>query len=83
MFTDSKPNSNALEYSLENSELDLASNLSSSTEKEIEEKEPIRRSKRLTKLIQLLDIITQFAMITGNTVKLGGHSESTRSRPGE
>ena len=33
----------------ENSELDLASNLSSSTEIETEEKEPILRSNRLTK----------------------------------
>ena len=38
-----------LEDNFENSDLDLASNLSSSTEIDTEEKEPIRRSKRLTK----------------------------------
>ena len=38
-----------LAENLENSELELASNLSSSTEIETEEKEPVRRSKRLTK----------------------------------
>ena len=42
-------NQNALEDNFENSDLDLASNLSSSTEIDKEEKEPIRRSKRLTK----------------------------------
>ena len=42
-------NQNALEENFENSDLDLASNLSSSTEIDKEEKEPIRRSKRLTK----------------------------------
>ena len=49
VFTDKKPHPNAFEDNLENSELELASNLSSSTEIEPEEKEPIRRSKRLTK----------------------------------
>ena len=49
VFTDSNANSNTLEDNLENSDLDLASNLSSSTEIEAEEKEPIRRSKKLTK----------------------------------
>ena len=50
-------------------ELDLASNLSSSTELETdvknEEEKIVRRSKRLTKT-QLSDIITQYVMITGN-----------------
>ena len=41
-------NANLLAENLENSELDLASNLSSITEIETEEKEPIRRSKRQT-----------------------------------
>ena len=49
VFTDNKPNPNTFEDNLQNSELDLASNLSSSTVIETEEKEPIRRSKRLTK----------------------------------
>ena len=48
VFTDNKPNRNTQEDNLENSELDLASNLSSSTEIETEEKELISRSKRLT-----------------------------------
>ena len=42
-------NQNALEDNFENSDLDLVSILSSSTEIDKEEKEPIRRSKRLTK----------------------------------
>ena len=49
VFTDNKTNQSTFEDNLENSELDLASNLNSGTEIEIEEKEPIRRSKRLTK----------------------------------
>ena len=49
VFTDNKPHPSTFEDNLENSELDLASNLSSSTEIETEEKEPIRRSKKLTK----------------------------------
>ena len=51
VFTDNKPNPNTFEDNLENYELELASNLSSSTEIETEEKEPIsiRRSKGLTK----------------------------------
>ena len=49
VFTDNKPNPDTFEDNLENSELELASNLSSSTEIETEEKEPIRMSKRLTK----------------------------------
>ena len=49
VFTDDKPHPSTFEDNLENSELDLASNLSSSTEIETEEKEPLRRSKRLTK----------------------------------
>ena len=42
-------NTKSLAENLENSELELASNLCSSTEIETEEKEPVRRSKRLTK----------------------------------
>ena len=49
VFTHNKPHPTTIEDNLENSDLDLASNLSSSTEIETEEKEPIRRSKRLTK----------------------------------
>ena len=49
VFTDNNTNPNTLEGNFENSDPDLASNLSSSTEIDTEEKEPIRRSKRLTK----------------------------------
>ena len=42
VFTDNKPHPSTFEDNLENSELDLARNLSSSTEIETEEKEPIR-----------------------------------------
>ena len=48
VFTDNNANQNTLDK-FENSDLDLASNLSSSTQIDMEEKEPIRRSKRLTK----------------------------------
>ena len=43
VFTDNKTQLRPFEEILGNSELDLASNLSSSTEIEIEENEPIRR----------------------------------------
>ena len=67
-FTDNNTNWNTLEDNFENSDLDLASNLSSSTEIDTEDKEPIRRSKRLTKKpIYLLDIIIPFSKITLNT----------------
>ena len=66
VFTDNNTNPNTLEDNFENSDLDLASNLSSSTEIDTEEKKPKRRSKRLT---QSLDIIIPFVMITGNTVR--------------
>ena len=45
VFTDNNTNPNNLEDNFENSDLDLASNLSSSTEIDREENEPIRRSK--------------------------------------
>ena len=48
-FTDNKTNSHTQKESFKNSDLELASNLSSSTEIDTEEKEPVRRSKRLTK----------------------------------
>ena len=50
VFTDYNTNSNTLEDNFENSDLDVASNLSSSTEIDTAEKESIRRSKRLTKI---------------------------------
>ena len=43
VFTDDKPHPSTFEDNLENPELDLSSNLSSSTEIETEEKEPLRR----------------------------------------
>ena len=49
VFTDNNANQNTLEDNFETSDLDLASNLSSNTEIDMEEKEPIRRSKRPTK----------------------------------
>ena len=52
VFTENNTNSSTLEDNFENSDLDLASNLSSSTEIDTEEKESLRRSKRLTKTIQ-------------------------------
>ena len=49
VFTDNNTNSYTLKDNFENSDLELASNLSSSTDFDTEEKEPVRRSKRLTK----------------------------------
>ena len=49
VLTDNKTNSYTQKENFENSDLELASNLSSSTEIDSEEKEPVRRSKRLTK----------------------------------
>ena len=46
VFTDNRPNLNTLEDNLENSELDIASNLSSSTEIETEEKEHFADQKK-------------------------------------
>ena len=54
VFSDNKPHPSTVEDNLENFDLDLASNLSSSTEIETEEKEPIRRSKSLTKTIPIV-----------------------------
>ena len=53
-FTDNNTNSNTLEDNFENSDLDVASNLSSSTEIDTAEKESIRRLKRLTKIIPII-----------------------------
>ena len=61
------------ENNFENSELDLASNLNSSTVLEADikhgEEKTIRRSKKPTKPTPLLNIIIQYVMITGNTVE--------------
>ena len=67
------------ENKFENSELDLVSNLISSTELEAdiehEEEKTVRRSKRLTKT----NPITQYVMITGNAVERL-NSEATLSQ---
>ena len=67
------------ENKFENSELDLVSNLISSTELEAdiehEEEKTVRRSKRLTKT----NSITQYVMITGNAVERL-NSEATLSQ---
>ena len=49
VFTDNKTNSYTQKESFENSDLELASNLSSITEIDTEEIKPVRISKRLTK----------------------------------
>ena len=54
VFTDNNTNSNTLENNFANFDLDLASNLSSSTEIDTQEKDPIRRSKRLTITNQII-----------------------------
>ena len=61
VFTNNTTNPNTLEDNFENSDLDLASNLSSSTEIDTEDKEPIRSSKRLTKtnpIIKYINLIS-------------------------
>ena len=82
VFTDNKPNPNKFEDNLENSELDLASNLSSSTEIETEEKEPlsIRRSKRLTKtnlIVGYKNPVCHDYRTYRRKAELGCHTEST------
>ena len=80
VFTDKKPNPNTLEDNLENSELDLASNLSSSTEIETEEKEPIRRSKRLAEtnpIIRYNNPICHDFRSYCRKAEFGRHTEST------
>ena len=61
------------ENNFENSELDLISNLSSSTELKAdikhEEEKTVRRSKRLTKTNPIVRYNNRYVMITGNTVE--------------
>ena len=70
---------------LENSELDLASNLSSSTEIETEENEPIRRSKILTKtnpIVRYNNPICHDYRSYRRKAELGTHTEPNRDRTG-
>ena len=86
VFTNNNTNSNTLEDNLENSDLDLAKNLSSSAEIDTEEKEPIRRSKRLTKtnsVVRYYDPLGHDYKKHRKKTELGGHTESTRSSTGE
>ena len=78
-FTDNKPHPSTFEDNLESSDLDLASNLSSSTGIENEEKEPIRRSKRLTKtnpIVRYNNPICHDYRSYRRKSELGPHSES-------
>ena len=87
VFTDNNTNSNTLEDNFENSGLDLASSLSSSTEIDTEEKEPIRRSKRLTKsnpIIRYNNPICHDYRKHRKKTEFGNNTESTnRSTRGE
>ena len=86
VFTNNNTNSNTLEDNMENSDLDLAKNLSSSAEIDTEEKEPIRRSKRLTKTNQIVRYYNPLGhdyRKHRKKTELGGHTESTRSSTGE
>ena len=86
VFTDNNNNSNTLEDNLENSDLNLSSNLSSSTEIDTEEKEPIHRSKRLTKTNQIVRYNTAVChdyRKQRRKTELGGHTKSSRSSTGE
>ena len=85
VFIDNKPRLSTFEDNLENSELDLASNLSSSTENETEEKEPISRSKRLTKtnpIVRYNNPICHDYRSHRRKAELGPHTESIGGRTG-
>ena len=85
VFTDNKTQPRPFEEILEDSELDLASNLSSSTEIEIEENDPIRRSKRSTKtnpIVRYNNPICQDYRSYCRKAELGPHTESNRGRTG-
>ena len=78
-------NTNLFAENLENSELDPASELGSSTEIETEEKEPIRRSKRLTKpnpIFRYNNPICHDFRKHSKQTELGGHTQSTKSQTG-
>ena len=77
---------NTLEGNLENSHLDLSNNLSLSTDFVTEEKEPIRRSNRLTKtnpIVRYNNPGCHDYRKHRKKTELGGHTESTRSSTGE
>ena len=85
VFTDNNTNSNTLEDNFENSDLHLASNLSSSTEIDTEEKDPIRRSKRLTKtnlIISYNNPICHDYRKHRKKTEFGNHTESTNCPTG-
>ena len=85
VFTDNKPHPSTVEDNLENSDLDLASNLSSSTEIETEEKEPIRRSKRLTKtnpIVRFNHPVCYDYRSHRRKAEFGSHTESNGSWTG-
>ena len=86
VFTDNNTNSNILEDNLENSDLDLASNLGLTTEIDNEKTNPIRRSKRLTKTNPIFKYDNPNCHDYRNhrkTMEFGGHTESTRCSTGE
>ena len=85
IFTNNNTNSNTLEDNLENSVLDLASDLSSSTEIDNEEKDHIRRSKRLTKtnsIIRYDNPIYHDYRKHREKTESGNHTESTNCSTG-
>ena len=90
VFTDNNTNPNALEDNLENSELDLAINLSSSTEIETDQKkrrkESIHRSTRLTKtnpIVKYNSPVCHDYKKHRKKTDLGDHADSTRIRTRE
>ena len=90
VFPDNTTNPKALEDNLEYSELDLARNLSSSTEIETDQKneewKSIRRSKRLTKtnpIVKYKNPVCHDYRKHRSKTELGDHTESTSSRTGE
>ena len=77
-------NSNTLEDNPENSDLDIASNLSSSTDTDTEQKEPICRSKRLTKtnpIVRYNYTVCHDYRKHHKKTELGGHTESSEAQP--
>ena len=80
VFTDNNTNLYILKDNFENSDLEPASNLGSSTEIDTEEKEPVRRLKRLTKtnpIIRYINSICHDYRKHRKKTEFGNNTEST------
>ena len=85
VFTNNNTHSNTLEDNFETSDLDIASNLSSSSEIDTEEKDPIRKSKKLTKsnpFIRYNNPVCHDNRKHRKKIEFGNHTESTNCSSG-